>query len=58
MLNEGTEEKLNTMKLNGMLSAWAEQRQTPKSDELSFDERFGLIVDPKLITHMHLQRAK
>ena len=45
MLNEGTEEKLSTMKLSGMLSAWEEQRQTPKSDELSFDERFGLIVD-------------
>lgn len=33
------------MKLTGMLSSWNEQRATPKSDEMSFDERFGLIVD-------------
>ena len=45
MLNEATEEKLQTMKLNGMLSAWAEQRASPRSEELGFDERFGLRVD-------------
>ena len=33
------------MKLTGMLAAWNEQRGTPKSEELAFDERFGLIVD-------------
>ncbi len=45
MLNEATEEKLRGMNLTGMLTAWVEQRATPKSDELAFDERFGLIVD-------------
>lgn len=45
MLNEATEEKLQTMKLNGMLGAWVEQRASPGSEELGFDERFGLLVD-------------
>lgn len=45
MLNEATEEKLRAMKLSGMLAAWHDQQASPKSDELSFDERFGLIVD-------------
>lgn len=45
MLNEATEEKLQGMKLTGMLSAWAEQRASPGSEELGFDERFGLLVD-------------
>lgn len=45
MTNEVTEEKLRAMRLTGMLSAWNEQRATPKSDELGFDERFGLLVD-------------
>lgn len=38
MLNEATEEKLQTTKPNGMLSAWAEQRASPRSGELGFDE--------------------
>lgn len=50
MLNEETEQKLKTMKLDGMLSAWNEQRSTPKSDELAFDERFGLIVDAEALS--------
>lgn len=45
MLNESTEDKLKAMKLTGMLNAWMEQRSIPKSSELAFDERFGLIVD-------------
>ena len=45
MMNDATEEKLRMMKLTGMLAAWNEQRGTPKSEELAFDERFGLIVD-------------
>lgn len=48
MLNEATEEKLQTMKLNGMLSAWTEQRASPGSEELGFDERFGLLVDAEV----------
>lgn len=45
MLNEQTLEKLYAMKLTGMAEAFAEQLQQPNMDELSFDERFGLLVD-------------
>ncbi len=45
MLTEPTKEKLYAMRLAAMAAAWLEQQQSPKSRELSFDERFALIVD-------------
>ena len=45
MLNEQTIEKLYAMKLNGMAEAFKEQLQVPDMNELSFDERFSLLVD-------------
>ena len=45
MLNEQTIEKLYTMKLNGMAKAFKEQRQQPDLSDLSFEERFSLLVD-------------
>jgi DNA replication protein DnaC len=45
MLNEQTLEKLYAMKLNGMANAFAEQLEQPHMTELSFEERFGLLVD-------------
>ncbi len=45
MLTEPIKEKLYEMRLAAMAGAWLEQQQNPKSSELSFDERFGLIVD-------------
>lgn len=45
MLNEQTIEKLYAMKLNGMAEAFKEQSQMPDIDDLSFDERFALLVD-------------
>jgi len=45
MLTEPTKEKLYTMRLTAMAAAWLEQQQNPKSSELSFDERFGMIVE-------------
>lgn len=38
-------EELRRMHLLGMLTAHEEQLQDPRFQELSFDERFGLIVD-------------
>ena len=49
MLNEQTIEKLNAMRLNGMAEAFAEQLQQPGIAELSFEERFGLLVDRQWI---------
>ena len=45
MLNEQTMNKLHVMKLTGMAEAYREQQEQPQAAELSFDERFGLLVD-------------
>lgn len=45
MLNEQTMTKLYAMKLNGMADGYEEQRQQPQMADLSFDERFGMLVD-------------
>jgi hypothetical protein len=45
MLNQPTIERLHAMKLNGMAEAFREQLDTPDSSQLSFPERFGLLVD-------------
>lgn len=45
MLNQETVEKLIAMKLFGMAEAFREQLQQPDMDRLSFEERFGMIVE-------------
>ena len=45
MLNEPTLEKLQTMKLYGMAEGFRAQLQTTESHQLSFEERFALLVD-------------
>lgn len=45
MLNEQTFDKLYQMKLNGMADAFKEQLAQPDINQLSFDERFSLLVD-------------
>jgi DNA replication protein DnaC len=45
MLNEQTIEKLYAMKLNGMADAFKEHLHMTDMNELSFDERFSLLVD-------------
>jgi DNA replication protein DnaC len=46
MLSEQTIEKLYAMKLNGMAEGFKEQLHQPTTiGELSFEERFGLLVD-------------
>jgi DNA replication protein DnaC len=45
MLNEPTLEKLNALRLATMAAAWLEQNKNPKMASLSFDERFGMLVD-------------
>src|SRR5579885_3861212 len=45
MLNQPTFEKLYTMKLKGMADAFREQLETTTASHLSFEERFGLLVD-------------
>ena len=45
MLTEPTMEKLKMMRLDGLASAWLEQQGQPKTTQLAFDERLGLLVD-------------
>lgn len=45
MLNEPTIEKLTALRLAAMAKAWLDQNKDPKIASLSFDERFGMLVD-------------
>jgi len=45
MLNEQTFDKLYTMKLIGMAEGFKEQLEKPSFQNLSFEERFGMLVD-------------
>ncbi len=45
MLEEPIKDQLNTLRLGAMLAAWEEQRKCTKTQQLSFDERFALIVE-------------
>lgn len=48
MLNEHTLNALKSLRLTGMALALEEQRTNPAAQGLSFDERFGLLVDCEL----------
>jgi len=45
MLNEQTLEKLHAMRLDGMADAFKGQMIRPDMNDLSFEERFGFLVD-------------
>ena len=45
MLNEPTTEKLQALRLHGMLAAWQEQGRQADIAGLGFDERFALLVE-------------
>jgi DNA replication protein DnaC len=45
MINEPTVTKLNELKLNAMAESYRNQLQDPSFKDLSFEERFGLIID-------------
>lgn len=51
MLNEPTIEKLRALRLGVMADAWLAQTKDAKVSSLTFDERFGLLVDAE-----HLSR--
>jgi len=55
VLNEPTTEKLKTLRLDGMLTAWTDQQKGPANGALAFDERFGLLVDAEW-THRENKR--
>lgn len=45
MLNQTTINKLNTMRLSAMAEAYQQQQNTASYQTLTFDERFGMLVD-------------
>jgi len=49
MLNQPTIEKLNHLKLYGMANAFRTQLETTDAQQLSFEERFGLLVDQQFL---------
>ena len=66
MLNQPTIEKLHTMKLHGMADAFRAQLETADASQLSFEERFAMLVDqqwlvegePRLARRLHSARLK
>ena len=59
MLNSPTHDKLSALRLHEMDHAWQEQQRSADHDALTFDERFGLLVDAQWLAreNRRLQRA-
>jgi DNA replication protein DnaC len=49
MLQQHTLEKLYALKLTGMAAAFEQQLAQPAIEELSFEERFGLLLDQEIL---------
>jgi DNA replication protein DnaC len=58
MLTEPTIEKLHALHLGAMAAAWAAQREDPKSQEIDFDARFGMIVDAEHLSRDNKRLAR
>ena len=57
MLKEPTMDQLKAMRMDAMAAAWSEQQGMPEVLELSFDERFSLLVDTEWL-HRENKRMK
>ena len=57
MLTEPTIEKLQQLRLAAMAASYLAQQQTPDRGELSFDERFGLLVDAEYLARENKRLA-
>ena len=55
MLTEPTLDKLRKLKLGAMATAWTRQQGDPSVGGLSFDERFGLLVEAE---ELHRENAR
>jgi DNA replication protein DnaC len=55
MLNEPTVEKLRGLRLEAMARVWEEQQRSSDAAGLSFDERFGMLVDAEWL---HRENAR
>lgn len=55
MLKTPTTDALRVLKLHGMLRAFEDQDSSAEIRELSFDDRFGLLVDAELLSRSNKQ---
>lgn len=53
-----TIEQLQTLKLFGMLEAWHDQQTQPTYHDLSFDERFSMLVEREHLRRQLLRQAR
>lgn len=58
MLTENTITKLQEMRLSAMAAAFKEQLTDPNIAELSFEDRFGLLVDKEWLTRKNNHLAR
>jgi DNA replication protein DnaC len=58
MLPNPTLDKLQTLRLHGMIKSLSEQHTTPDINDLSFDERLGLMVDREVTEREDATRLK
>jgi hypothetical protein len=58
MLTTPTLDKLLALKLPTMAQAWTEQHQKADLTALSFDERFGLLVDAEWLARENKRLAR
>ncbi len=58
MLTAPTTEQLRTLKLDAMAAAWAAQQQDAALSQLSFDERFGLLVEAEWLHRENRRLAR
>jgi len=58
MMTEPTIEKLHTLRLYAMTSAWIAQRADPAMSDLHFDERLSLIVEAETLSRDNKRLAK
>lgn len=57
-MHQATVDQLRTLRLLGMLEAWQEQQTTPTYHDLSFDERFCLLVEREHLRRENQRRQK
>ena len=58
MINQSTTTKLREMHLSAMAEAFQDQIKDPSHKELSFEERFGLLVDAEWTSRKHNRLQK
>ena len=58
MLNSPTVEKLQALRLTGMIAAWEAQQRDPSMSQLPFDERLALLVDAEWLVRENRRLAR